>query len=122
MNKGTVDVGTGDYVGTVSENSTPIILNPGTINVTYDNLNYQADATRANDLVLWYKFDETSGNTVKDSSGNGRDGTAMNTADSNWVPGVLGNAMKLAPLLVRPVMIRRGNMLIWVQIGRLVDR
>lgn len=72
--KGTVDVGTGDYVGTVSENSTPIILNPGTINVTYDNLNYQAEATRANDLVLWYKFDETSGNTVKDSSGNGRDG------------------------------------------------
>ena len=95
VTKGTVDVGSGSYKGTVSENSTPVIINPGVISVKYDNLNYQATATRANDLVLWYKFDETSGTTVTDSSGNGRNGTGMNIGASNWVPGVLGNALKL---------------------------
>ena len=95
LTKGTVDVGLAPYNGTVAENSTPVIINPGVINLTYDNLNYQAPATRANDLVLWYKFDETSGTTVKDSSGNGRNGTAMNAGTSSWVPGVLGNALKM---------------------------
>ena len=59
VNKGSVDVGSGSYKGTISENSTPVIINPGVISVKYDNLNYQASATRANDLVLWYKFDES---------------------------------------------------------------
>ena len=95
LTKGTVDVGSGDYTGTIVENSTPIIINPGVLSITYDNLNYQAPATRANDLVLWYKFDETSGTTVKDSSGNGRDGTAVNAGASSWVPGVMGNGLKL---------------------------
>ena len=95
VTRGVVDVGSGEYVGTISENSTPIIVNPGVVSITYDNLNYQAPATRANDLVLWYKFDETSGTTVKDSSGNGRDGTAVNAGASSWVPGVMGNGLKL---------------------------
>ena len=95
LTRGTVDVGSGDYTGTIVENSTPIIINPGVLSITYDNLNYQAPATRANDLVLWYKFDETSGTTVKDSSGNGRDGTAVNAGASSWVPGVMGNGLKL---------------------------
>ena len=60
----------------------------------YSNLNYQASATRANDLKLWYKFDESSGTTATDSSGNGRHGAVKNRTDGDWVPGVLGNALK----------------------------
>ena len=45
VTRGVVDVGSGEYVGTISENSTPIIVNPGVVSITYDNLNYQAPAT-----------------------------------------------------------------------------
>ena len=90
--QGTVDVGSGDYTGTIVENSTPIIINPGVLSITHDNLNYQAYATRANDLVLWYKFDETSG-TSKGSSGNGRDGTAVNAVHP-VSSRVMGNGLK----------------------------
>jgi hypothetical protein len=41
--------------------------------------------------ILHYKFDETTGNVVNDSSGNGRNGTAIGT--HTWVTGRIGNAM-----------------------------
>jgi hypothetical protein len=87
-------VGSGSFAGTVSENTTPVLINPGVVSVQYSNLNYQAAATRANDLKLWYKFDESSGTTATDSSGNGRHGAVKNRTDGDWVPGVLGNALK----------------------------
>jgi hypothetical protein len=46
-------------------------------------------------LVVHYAFDETSGATATDSSGNGNDGTLYNYPDetSMWVPGRIGNAL-----------------------------
>ncbi|MHC4702695.1 MAG: LamG domain-containing protein, partial [Planctomycetota bacterium] len=50
-----------------------------------------ASATNA-ELVGWWKFDETSGDTVFDSSGNGNDGTITGT--TQWEPdGMRGGAL-----------------------------
>jgi len=38
----------------------------------------------ANGLILWYKFDETSGDTVYDWSGNDYDGTAESVEGADW--------------------------------------
>ena len=43
-------------------------------------------------LVGWWKFDETSGNTAFDSSGNGNDGTFV--GNPQWVPGKVGGALE----------------------------
>ncbi|MCH7919408.1 MAG: LamG domain-containing protein, partial [Planctomycetes bacterium] len=42
-------------------------------------------------LICWWKFDDGSGDTAKDSSGNGNDGTLM--GNPQWVPGKLGGAL-----------------------------
>jgi len=42
-------------------------------------------------LLLWYKFDETTGTAVKDSSGNGHDAELNQWVD--WVKGKKGNAL-----------------------------
>ncbi len=42
-------------------------------------------------LVLWHKYDEASGTTTADSSGNGHTGTLHSTA--SFVSGVIGNAL-----------------------------
>jgi len=44
-----------------------------------------------NGLVAWYKFDEGSGTTANDSSGQGNHGTLTN--GPSWVSGVLGSAL-----------------------------
>jgi len=44
------------------------------------------------DLLVWWKFDETSGTTAADSSGNGRDGTL--DGNPQWVPGKLNGALE----------------------------
>jgi hypothetical protein len=44
-------------------------------------------------LVGWWKLDETSGTTAADSSGNGYDGTLMN--GGTWVAGQLDGALQL---------------------------
>jgi hypothetical protein len=41
--------------------------------------------------ILYYKFDESSGDVVNDSSGNARTGTAIGT--HTWVAGRVGNAL-----------------------------
>ncbi|MHC4489789.1 MAG: LamG domain-containing protein, partial [Planctomycetota bacterium] len=43
------------------------------------------------DLLVWYKFDETSGSIAHDSSGNGHDGTL--NGDPKWVPGQINGAL-----------------------------
>ena len=47
--------------------------------------------TRA-DLVAWWTFDDGSGTTAVDSSGNGNDGTLIGGA--TWVDGQLGDAIQ----------------------------
>jgi hypothetical protein len=45
-------------------------------------------------LVVWWKFDESSGTTAADSSGNGKSGTLTNmTAPGCWTVGKLNNAL-----------------------------
>jgi hypothetical protein len=45
-------------------------------------------------LLLWLKFDETSGSTAADSSNYGNDGTLTNMhATNDWVEGRIGNAL-----------------------------
>ena len=51
-------------------------------------------ATRA-DLVAWWRFDEGSGDTAGDSSGNGHDGTLLGTPE--WGAGAKGNAVVFNP-------------------------
>ncbi len=43
------------------------------------------------DLLVWYKFDETSGTIAHDSSGNGHDGPL--NGDPIWVPGQINGAL-----------------------------
>jgi hypothetical protein len=45
-------------------------------------------------LVGWWKFDEGSGNTASDSSGNGYNGTLNNMDGNSWVDGITGGALK----------------------------
>lgn len=62
------------------------------IHVAYGGNTYQVNVTVLGDLVLWYKFDEGSGNRVTDSSGYGNDGTM--TSDGNWIAdGPVGGAL-----------------------------
>ena len=42
----------------------------------------------------FWKFDETSGSTAADSSGNSRDGTLVNMENADWVAGKYGNALE----------------------------
>jgi hypothetical protein len=44
------------------------------------------------DLVGWWKFDEGSGTTAYDSSGNGNDGTLI--GNPQWVAGKIGGALE----------------------------
>jgi hypothetical protein len=44
-------------------------------------------------LVAYYAFDETSGTTAADSSGNGNTGTLTNMTGSEWTTGKVGGAL-----------------------------
>ena len=50
-------------------------------------------------LLTWLRFDETSGMTAHDSSGNGRDGALQNFYNdpAQWVPGLINNALSVNP-------------------------
>ncbi|MBN1867104.1 glycoside hydrolase family 88 protein [Candidatus Sumerlaeota bacterium] len=43
----------------------------------------------------WWKFDESSGTTAADSSGNANDGTLYNMTDGAWISGKHGGAIEL---------------------------
>ena len=46
-------------------------------------------------LIAHYKFDETSGTTAADSSGNGNTGTLTNMSGSEWATGKVGGALDI---------------------------
>ncbi|MFP6887937.1 MAG: LamG-like jellyroll fold domain-containing protein, partial [Opitutales bacterium] len=50
--------------------------------------------TRHSDLTVWYRYDEMSGNTVTDDSGNGHDGAMTNMSAADWVTGQSGGALE----------------------------
>ncbi len=52
-----------------------------------------ADADISEGLIGWWMFDEGTGTTVADSSGNGHDGFFVD-GDPEWVPGVYGKALR----------------------------
>lgn len=45
-------------------------------------------------LVAYWNFDEGSGTTAKDSTGNDNTGTLYNMTNDSWVPGKMGTALK----------------------------
>ena len=53
------------------------------------------DSSTANSgLVAQWKFDESSGTTATDASGNGHDGTLTNMSGSEWTTGTLNGALR----------------------------
>ena len=68
----------------------------GTSTVTATAAGYgssSATVTIANDSRAWYQANSSSGTTLTDASGNGRNGTLTNPA--GWTSGVSGNALSL---------------------------
>ena len=87
-------MGTGEYRGTVAYNTPPVVSSANTATATYSNINYRKQsATRYNDLVFWYPFDETEGTTALDYSENGRDATLKNMTIANRVGGKIGRGL-----------------------------
>lgn len=54
--------------------------------VAYSGNTFSVTVTVQNELLVWYKLDETSGTTATDSSGNGHNGTLHNGA--TWGAGI----------------------------------
>jgi hypothetical protein len=94
LNEGNVDVGTGAQQGTKGYNTPPTISSTLTASVAYSNINYQKrSATRYDDLVLWYTFDEADGSMALDYSSSERNATLKNMSASNRVAGKMGGAL-----------------------------
>jgi tetratricopeptide (TPR) repeat protein len=55
---------------------------------------YHRQPLFAKQMIAWWKFDETDGETVIDSSGNGCNGWLNNMDASGWVDGVTGGALE----------------------------
>jgi hypothetical protein len=92
--EGTVDVGSGAYVGTKAENTPPTISSALIASITYSNDNYRKRSTvRYDDLVFWYPLDETSGSIAVDYSTHERNATLMNMSGSNRIAGKSGGAL-----------------------------
>ena len=65
--EGSVDVSTGAYQGTVAYNTPPTVSSAGTATASFSNNNYRKQsATRYDDLVFWYTFDEADGSVATD--------------------------------------------------------
>ena len=92
--EGTVDVGSGAYVGTKAYNTPPTISSALTASITYSNDNYRKRSTvRYDDLVFWYPFDETSGSIAEDFSTHERNATLINMSGANRIAGKSGGAL-----------------------------
>lgn len=74
-------------IASVDEAGVVTGVNPGTavITVTYMGKTYHINVTVLDDLVVWYKFDQTEGTTVIDYSGNDNHGALMGGA--TWLNG-----------------------------------
>jgi len=74
------------------------------------------------DLVAWWMFDDGSGTTALDSSGNGNNGTL--TGDPQWVAGQLGGALDFSGTNSRvtaphiPLDNRSFTIAMWVNLGQ----
>ena len=91
---GSVDVGSGVYAGSVGQNTPPTVTSADTAAVKYSDTLYQKhSATRYEDLLLWYPFDETDGSTAVDFSKHGRNGSLKNMTSANRVSGKMGRAL-----------------------------
>jgi chitodextrinase len=44
-------------------------------------------------MKIWWKFDETSGTTASDATGNGRNGSLLNGLQFSGLPGIFGSAL-----------------------------
>ena len=78
----------------VTENTPPNITSALTATAIYSNDNYRKlSATRYEDLIFWYPFDEADGTTATDYSVNGYNGTLKNMSSANRVEGKIGMAI-----------------------------
>jgi hypothetical protein len=89
--------------GSDSGNYDVIVTNPygsttNTTTVAVTVVTTPPDVTTG--IRTWLRFDEFSGLTAHDSSGNGRDGTLQGFADDNmqWVAGLITNAIAVNPV------------------------
>ena len=79
---------------TISDNTPPEISSADTATGVYSNLTYQKrSATKYNDLVVWYPFDEVDGSIALDYSVNEHNATLKNMSASNRVAGKMGGAL-----------------------------
>ena len=92
--EGTVDVGSGAYIGTKGYNTPPTISSALTASITYSNDKYRKRSTvRYDDLVFWYPFDEASGSIAEDYSTHERNATLINMSGANRIAGKSGGAL-----------------------------
>ena len=61
-------------------------------NVTWSNISWNI-IPNVTPYAMWH-MNETSGNTVYDSSGNGINGNRTNMEDSDWVAGKINNSLQ----------------------------
>ena len=81
-------------------------------------------STAEEGLVACWKFDEGKGNVVKDSSGNGNDGTIY--GDANWVSGVKGSALHFngkdsfvkIPAFGKAMPVNEVSVSVWVKLDK----
>ena len=64
------------------------------VNTAAESANSTEDNTTPSDLLVHLRFDETSGATSADASGNGWNATLVNTP--TWTPGIFGDALHFA--------------------------
>ena len=92
--EGTIDVGSGAYIGTKGYNTPPTISSALTASITYSNDKYRKRSTvRYDDLVFWYPFDEASGSIAEDYSTHERNATLINMSGANRIAGKSGGAL-----------------------------
>lgn len=58
-------------------------------------------ANIGNGLQIYYKFNEGSGTTITDYSGNANDGTISGSGTPSWITGLFGSALKAASGYIR---------------------
>lgn len=82
------------FFNTSTGGSTPYTFDwdfgDGSLNSTAEHPEHDFSTTIAGQ----YAFEDGSGSTLTDTSGNGNNGTLINMEDTDWVPGVTGTALR----------------------------
>ena len=81
------------YSDTGLTNGTPYYYVVSATNEKGESVNSAEISTAPSDLLVRLKFDETSGTTAADASGNGNTGTTVNSP--TWISGQFNNAINL---------------------------